>query len=77
MGLSGVLGRTNKKINSISKSYTSVHSFSNAVLKEPCDIHNPTLQITGPYDTYTYMEFQGNYYYVDSVTSFPNGIIEV
>lgn len=77
MGLSGVLGRTNKKINSISKAYTSVHSFSDALLKEPCDIHNPTLQLAAPYDTYTYMEFKGNYYYVDSVTSFPNGIIEV
>lgn len=76
-GVSYEIGYANKAVNSTSRNFSGVLSGS-AYLKEPCDYHNPVLQVSGDPANYSYMKLgTSDYYWVDKVISFPNGIIEV
>lgn len=77
MGFSINIGKINKRVNSTSKTFDSVTTFSDCVLKEACDIKNPVVQVKGSANNYNYMEWNGRFYWVDKIIPLPNGIIEV
>ena len=76
MGVGYAIGFTSKAVNSTSRTFTTSISGS-AFIKEPCDFRNPVIQVEGNPGTYNYMTLGDAYYWVDSVVSVTNAIIEV
>lgn len=65
MALTIKIGKTNKRINSTSQSFSSSNTFNNVYLKEDCSIDNPVFIIQGTPEKYNYCEWSGRYYWID------------
>lgn len=74
------IGYFDKRVNSTKKNGFNGTDCS-GVLKDPCDIYNPTFKVRITPDNFNYCKASFTngdiYYWVDKVVSFPNGICEV
>lgn len=73
------LGQTNKRVNSTSKAFAGSASSFNCTLREKCGLYNPVFILESQTfgNKYNYAEFEGLYYWIDDIISFPRNIIEV
>lgn len=71
------IGRIEKKVNSTGIAGFNASITAACVLKDNCDIKNPTIQVRGSAGNYNYMKWGDRYYWVDKIVPIPNGIIEV
>jgi len=78
MGFTVNIGNMDKRVNSTAcAGFQPSVTAGNCRLKEGCDIRNPVIIVQGSAGNYNYMEWNGRYYWVDSIIPFPNSIIEV
>lgn len=78
MGFTVNIGNMDKRVNSTAcAGFSPSVTAGNCRLKEGCDIRNPVIIVQGSAGNYNYMEWNGRYYWVDSIIPFPNSIIEV
>lgn len=73
------LGQTNKRVNSTSKAFAGSASSFSCTLREKCGLYNPVfiLETQTFGNKYNYAEFEGLFYWIDDIISFPRNIIEV
>lgn len=74
-----IFGKTSKRINSISQTYTPVIT-TNVLLKEPCSVVAPIFLVKQNYATLrecNYAQYAGFYYYITDVVSVRNKHVEV
>lgn len=76
MATSITVGYFNKAVNSTKASGFSGTDCS-CTLRDPCDIRNPVFLVEASAGNYNYAKWGNRYYWVDKVTPFPNGMIEV
>lgn len=75
-GFTITLGKTSKRVNSTSQSFSGT-AYTGCFLKENTSINNPVIILNAPLDKYNYMSWGSRYYWVDETISIDWKRIEI